>query len=97
MSPSPVLLRLGGGPKEPRYRYTHDRVRQRARRLGDKSDEFREGYRWPSGIEGTMSRFKHQMRMASLRIRGRRAVGYVTFLRALGLNIHRVGAYKAAC
>jgi Transposase DDE domain/Transposase domain (DUF772) len=83
--------------KEPRYQYTHDRVRQRARRLRDRSDEFRDRYRWRSGIEGTMSRFKYQMGMASLRIRGRLAVGYVTFLRALGLNIHRVAAYKAAC
>jgi Transposase DDE domain len=83
--------------KEPRYQYTHDRVRQRTRRRRDRSDEFRDRYRWRSGIEGTMSRFKSQMRMASLRIRGRLAVGYVTFLRALGLNIHRVAAYKAAC
>ena len=43
-----------------------------------------------------MSRFKYQMGMTSLRIRGRVAVGYVTFLRPLGLNIHRVAAYKAA-
>ena len=52
--------------KEPRYQYTHDRVRQRSRRLGDQSDKFRERYRWRSGIEGTMSRFKYQMGMASL-------------------------------
>jgi hypothetical protein len=44
-----------------------------------------------------MSRFKHQMGMAALRVRGRAAVGYATFLRALGLNIHRVAAYQAAC
>jgi hypothetical protein len=83
--------------KEPRYQYTRDRVRQRERRLNDRTDEFKERYRWRAGIEGTMSRFKHQMRMAALRVRGRAAVGYTTFLRALGLNIHRVAAYKAAC
>ena len=32
--------------KDPRYQYPHDWVRQRARRLGDQSDEFRERYRW---------------------------------------------------
>jgi DDE family transposase/transposase-like protein DUF772 len=84
------------GRKEPRHQYTHDRVRQRARRLRDQSEEFLDRYRWRSGIEGTMSRFKYQMRMASLRIRGRLAVGYVSFLRALGLNIHRMAAYRAA-
>jgi hypothetical protein len=83
--------------KEPRYQYTRDRVRQRERRLHDQTDEFRERYRWRAGIEGTMSRFKHQMHMASLRVRGRAAVGYTAFLRALGLNIHRVAVYKAAC
>ncbi len=41
--------------------------------------------------------FEHQMHMAALRVRGRAAVGCTTFLRALGLNIHRVAAYKAAC
>ena len=81
---------------QPRYQYTHDRVQQRRRRLQDDSDEFRGRYRWRAGIEGTMSRFKYQMGMASLRICGRLAVGYVSFLRALGLNIHRVAAYKAA-
>lgn len=83
--------------KEPRYQYTHDRVLRRARRLRDQTDEFRDRYRWRAGIEGTMSRFKRQMHMASLRVRGRAAVAYVSFLRALGLNIHRVAAYQAAC
>jgi hypothetical protein len=83
--------------KEPRYQYTRDRVRQRERRLHDLTDEFKDRYRWRAGIEGTMSRFKHQMGMAALRVRGRAAVGYATFLRALGLNIHRVAAYQAAC
>jgi hypothetical protein len=83
--------------KEPSYQYTRDRVRQRERRLHDQRDEFKDRYRWRAGIEGTMSRLKHQMHMAALRVRGRAAVGYATFLRALGLNIYRVAAYRAAC
>jgi hypothetical protein len=43
-----------------------------------------------------MSRLKYQMRLGSLRVRGRASVAYRTFLRALGLNIHRVAAYRAA-
>jgi hypothetical protein len=82
--------------KEPRYQYTRDRIRQRERRLHDQTDEFKDRYRWRAGIEGTMSRFKHQMRMVALRVRGRAAVGYATFLRALCLNIHRVAVYQAA-
>ena len=84
------------GRRERRWQYTHDRVRQRARRLQDASDEFCDRYRWRAGIEATMSRFKHQMGMAKLRIRGMAKVTYTAMLRALGLNIHRVAAYRAA-
>jgi hypothetical protein len=84
------------GRKERRFQYTRDRVRNRERRLGERTEGFRGRYRWRSGIEGTMSRLKYQMRLATLRVRGRASVGYRTFLRALGLNIHRVAAYRAA-
>lgn len=84
------------GRRERRWQYTHDRVRQRARRLQDASEEFCKRYRWRAGIEATMSRFKHQMGMAKLRIRGMAKVTYTAMLRALGLNIHRVAAYRAA-
>jgi hypothetical protein len=84
------------GRKERRFQYTRDRVRNRERRLGERTEGFRDRYRWRSGIEGTMSRLKYQMRLASLRVRGRASVSYRTFLRALGLNIHRVAAYRAA-
>ena len=73
-----------------------DRVRQRERRLKDASEEFRNRYRWRAGVEATMSRFKHQMGMARLRIRGMAKVTYVALLRALGLNIRRVAAYRMA-
>ena len=78
-----------------RYQYTHDRVRQQRRRLNEKTDAFRCRYRWRAGIEATMSRFKHQMGMAHLRVRGMAKISYVAFLRALGLNIHRVAACRA--
>lgn len=82
------------GRSSPRYQYTHDRVRQRQRRLNEETEAFRDRYRWRAGIEATMSRFKHQMGMARLRIRGMAKISYVAFLRALGLNIHRVAAYR---
>ena len=72
-----------------RLQYTHDRVAQRRRRLNDRSSAFKARYRWRAGIEATMSRLKHQMRLAHLRVRGMPTVTYATFLRALGLNIHR--------
>ena len=82
------------GRSERRWQYNHDRVRQRERRRKDTSDEFRGRYRWRAGIEATMSRFKYQMGMARLRVRGMAKVTYTAMLRALGLNIHRVAAYR---
>ena len=84
------------GRSERRWQYNHDRVKQRARRLQDARDEFRGHYRWRAGIEATMPRFKHQMGMARLRVRGLAKVTYTAMLRALGLNIYRVAAYRAA-
>ena len=48
------------------------------------------------GIEATVPRFKHEIRMACLRVRGRAAVTYVAMLRPFGLNIRRVAVYRAA-
>jgi hypothetical protein len=79
-----------------RLQYTHERVQQRARRLSEQAPAFRGHYRWRAGIEGTMSRLKYQMGLARLRVRGQAAVQYRVLLRALGLNIHRVAAWKQA-
>lgn len=80
--------------KHQRWQYTHERVRQRARRLSEQTTEFKERYRWRAGAEGTMSRLKHQMGMGKLRVRGKSAITYTTNLRALGLNIFRVVSWK---
>ena len=82
--------------KSPRFQYTHERVRQRKRRLQENSEKFRDRYRWRAGIEATMSRIKYQMGMAQLRIRGMVCVRYTARLRALGLNIHRVAVWRKA-
>ncbi|WP_366140063.1 hypothetical protein [uncultured Jannaschia sp.] len=39
-----------------------------------------------------MARLKHQMKLASLRIRGTPAMRYAVNMRALGLNIRRCAA-----
>lgn len=75
-----------------RMQYTLARVRQRCRRLDDQSVTFKARYRWRAGVEATMSRLKHQMRLAYLRVRGMKSVRYAVLLRALGLNIRRCSA-----
>ena len=75
-----------------RFQYTPGRAANQKRRLYERSETFREIYRWRAGIEATMSRLKCQMNLAHLRIRGMPAMRYVVHLRALGLNICRCAA-----
>lgn len=76
------------------FQYTRERVRSRTTRLVQQQPRFRDRYRMRSGIEATMSHYKHQMNMAKLRVRGMEAVRYRAVLRALGLNIFRVTAWR---
>lgn len=78
-----------------RFQYTPTRAKNRKRRLYESSDPFRETYRWRAGIDATMSRLKHQMNLAHLRVRGMPAMRYTVNLRALGLNIRRCAAVQA--
>lgn len=80
-----------------RLQYTHERIPQRARRLAEQQDSFRERYRWRAGVEATMSRLKHQMGLASLRVRGMKSVRYTTLLRALCLNLRRCTVARRSC
>ena len=75
-----------------RFQYTPARAANQKRRLYERSETFRDIYRWRAGIEATMSRLKYQMNLAHLRIRGMPAMRYVVHLRALGLNIRRCAA-----
>ena len=43
-----------------------------------------------------MSRLKHQLRLAHLRVRGMSSVTYTVVLRALGLNIRRCAPFMAS-
>ena len=84
------------GRNSPRWQCTPDCVQHRTRRKKEESDEFRNRYRWRAGVEATLSRYKHQMGMPKLRVRGIASVAYVATMRALSLNIRRVAAYRAA-
>lgn len=77
------------------FQYIPTRSENQNRRLHERSDTFRNIYRWRAGIEATMSRLKHQMNLANLRVSGMPAMRYRVNLRALGLNIRRYAAAKA--
>lgn len=78
-----------------RFQYTPTRAKNQKRRLYEGSDAFQETYRWRACIEATMSRLKHQMNLAHLRVRSMPAMRYTVNLRDLGLNIRRCAAVQA--
>ncbi|MFH1740093.1 MAG: transposase, partial [bacterium] len=69
--------------------YPAKKMRLACRRAQEKTEEFREKYRWRAGVEATMSRYKSQTGVGRLRVRGMSAVRYAAKLKALGLNILR--------
>jgi hypothetical protein len=70
-------------------RYTPKEAEATIRRQYEQSDEFREKYRYRSGIEASISRFIHMMGARRLRYRGLKRVDYAARLKALGINIFR--------
>ena len=79
--------------ESPRVQYTPDRVEKCRQRECEQSEAFKRIYRWRAGIEATISRLKHQMDMAELRVRGMNSVRYTVRMRCLGLNILRAANY----
>src|SRR5262245_58203440 len=95
--PAPRGVPGGGGGPEGAAVQVHARSRPPSRAAGGGPDRgFPGAVPLAIGDRGDDVVLKHQMRLASLRVRGRAAVAYRIFLRALGLNIHRVAAYRAA-
>lgn len=74
-------------------RYTDKELRLSRRRKHEKSDEFRDRYRYRAGVEATMSAFDRLTRVKKLRVRGFGAVRFCATLKALAVNIYRLTAY----
>lgn len=69
--------------------YTEKQLRLARRRAYEDTPEFRDKYRWRSGIEGSFSHYKSDTGVARLRVRGLTRVRFSAILKALGLNILR--------
>lgn len=66
------------------------------RRIYERTDEFKDRYRWRAGIEGAISEYDRRTGVKRLRVRGLKAVGYCAVLKALGVNIFRAVAFRIA-
>ncbi len=73
-------------------RYTAKQVRIAVRRAYEKTEEFRERYRWRAGVEGANSLGKQKTGLGKLRVRGMQAVRFAVTLKWLGVNILRASA-----
>lgn len=84
------------GKKGYYLRYEQKALRLADRRAFEQSPEFREQYRFRAGAEGAMSQYDRRTGVKHLRVRRLKAVRYCAFLKATGVNIYRVTAFRLA-
>ena len=80
------------GKKFHYLRYTEKEMRIAKRRAYEQTDEFKDRYRWRSGVEATMSEYDRRTGVKRLRVRGFKAVRFCATLKAAGINILRAAA-----
>jgi hypothetical protein len=73
-------------------RYSEKEMRIAKRRAEEKTDGFKERYRWRAGAEATMSQYDRLTGVKHLRVRGFKAVSFAAVMKAIGLNIMRATA-----
>ena len=87
----------GEDGKKHRYLHYDDKARRIAiRRAEELTDEFKEKYRWRSGIEATMSEYDKKTGVKRLRVRGFGSVRLCVLLKAIGINLSRATAVRKA-
>lgn len=80
--------------KSATLRYDTKALRLARRRANEKTEAFREVYRYRAGAEATMSDLDRVTGIKHLRVRGRHQVRLAAILKATGLNILRATAHK---
>jgi hypothetical protein len=82
------------GKKYHYLRYTEKEMRLAQRRAYEQTEEFKDRYRWRSGIEATMSEYDRRTGVKHLRVRGFKAVRFCATLKAVAVNIFRATAVR---
>jgi len=75
--------------------YTISSIKCHLRRIYEKSAEFKEEYRYRSGIEGTNSRFISMTKARRSRYRGLEKMSFSQILKALAINMFRVSEFES--
>ena len=76
-----------GQAKDHTLEYTAKQRRLAERRVQEESEEFREKYRYRSGIEGLNEKLKRKLKLGRLRVRGLARVRFAVILKVLSWNI----------
>jgi hypothetical protein len=84
------------GKKHYYLRYKDKVWRIAMRRAYEKTDEFKDKYRWRAGVEATMSEYDRKTGVKNLRVRGMEAVRFCATLKAVGINIFRATVVRRA-
>ena len=66
------------------------------RRAHERTEAFKDRYRWRAGIEASMSEYDRRTGVNRLRVRGMEAARYYAVLQATGLNLYRAAAVRKA-
>jgi hypothetical protein len=82
------------GASKRSFSFTEKELRLWQRRQNENNSDFKDKYRYRSGIEGTNSRFIHMTGARRVRYRGLERVEYAETMKALGINMFRVAKYK---
>ncbi|MBU2228694.1 MAG: transposase [Proteobacteria bacterium] len=82
------------GKKRHYLRFDLKTLRIAGRRAREHTPEFKDKYRWRSGVESTFSEMDKKTRVKRLRVRGLSAVGYCARLKAIGVNLFRAARVK---
>jgi len=77
-------------------RYTDKEMRLAIRKAYEKTDEFKDRYRWRAGVEAAMSEYDRRTGVKHLRVRGFKAVRFCATLKAIGVNLFRATAVRKA-
>lgn len=84
------------GKKYHYVNYTDKDIRISKRRAYEQTPEFKDKYRYRSGVEATMSQYNRRTGVKRLRVRGLKAVRYCATLKATSVNIFRAAVVRAA-
>jgi hypothetical protein len=76
--------------------YDEKGLRIARRRQHEKTEEFRQKYRWRAGVEAAMSQYDRLTGVKRLRVRGMKAVRFSAVMKATAVNIARAVAARPA-